>query len=247
MTAVGQYALSVVIPIHNSEAVIARTILRWKQYLVAANTEVMLVENGSNDLSWQLVQELSHDTEHAHFTILQSEKGMGNALKAGILASSGESILLSADDLPFGFDDLEQASLLDGHPPIVIGSKAHPDSQVSRSFARRMFTMGYRVMRRLVLGSKVGDTQGTIIANGAWLWGVAQSLDEPGFLFTTQLVRVAEVQGIDIVEVPVRLAADHDPKDSTVKWSDVFDMARGLARVRTSARRIAATTPREQA
>ena len=36
--------------------------------------------------------------------LLRSAKGMGNAYRAGIAASRGERVVLTADDLPFGFD-----------------------------------------------------------------------------------------------------------------------------------------------
>ena len=236
------YELSVVIPVHNSAPVLERTIERWKSYVDEQETQLLLVENGSTDSSWELARSLANDTEHVHFTLLQSPKGMGNALRAGILRSSGRRILLSADDLPFGFDDLEQAGKLSHEPAVIIGSKAHRDSQVARGLARSVFTVGYRVMRFLVLGSRVGDTQGTILADGRWLRDIAPGLDESGFLFTTQLVRVAEVQRLEIIEVPVTLYDEHDPNHSTVSWSDVVDMARGLSRVRQSAKRVARDT-----
>lgn len=232
--------LSVVIPMHNSATVIEQTIAAWRERLAHGVNEVILVENGSSDDTLMLARTAAVDTDHVRFVILQSPKGMGNALRLGILASQGERVLLSADDLPFGFDDLDGASMLDPVPMIVIGSKAHPESRVERGFARWCFTTGYRLMRLLVLGSRVGDTQGTFIVDGDWVRGVANHLDEGGFLFTTQLVVFAESEGLAIAEVPVRLIPRAAEKPSTVRWSDVMEMGRGLRRLRASERDYAA-------
>ncbi|MFE4470802.1 glycosyltransferase family 2 protein [Leifsonia sp. NPDC056824] len=228
--------LSIVIPIHNSSMVLARTIERWLDYLTHGHAEIILVENGSTDLTWALAQELARDSAHVTFQLAQSEKGMGNALRRGIELSRGDLVLLTADDLPFDFTDVEGARELDPRPPIVIGSKAHPGSRINRQAHRHLYTFGYRVFRRALLGSRVGDSQGTIIADGEWLRRYAPFLDEPGFLFTTQLIFAAELQGLPIAEVPVVLSVDHAPKPSTVRFSDAWDMGIGLLRLRRTRR-----------
>ncbi|MEY9850413.1 glycosyltransferase involved in cell wall biosynthesis [Leifsonia sp. EB41] len=230
--------LSVVVPIHNSAFVLARTIERWTAHLTEGHTEVILVENGSTDVTWELAQELARDTPHVKFVLLQSERGMGNALRAGIAASHGHRVLLTADDLPFDFGDLEEESKLDPVPSVVIGSKAHPRSEISRAVHRRLLTHVYKQLRSAILDSEVGDSQGTIIADGGWLRSVAPSVSEPGFLFTTQLIYIAELLGIDVVEVPVTLSADHAPKKSTVRLGDVWEMGAGLFRLRRQRRQI---------
>lgn len=230
--------LSIVVPIHNSSMVLARTIERWVDYLQHGHNEIILVENGSTDLTWALAQELAHDTPHVTFRLAQSEKGMGNALKRGIEMTRGHRVLLTADDLPFDFTDIEEAQKLDPQPKIIIGSKAHPESEISRRVHRNLYSYGYRLFRRAVLGSRVGDSQGTIIADGDWLRQIVEHLDEPGFLFTTQLIFVAELQGLDISEVPVVLSSDHRPKPSTVRASDAWEMGFGLLRLRRGSRKL---------
>jgi glycosyltransferase involved in cell wall biosynthesis len=227
-------SLSVVIPMHNSATVLARTIERWQDYLQVGMTEIVLVENGSTDVTWLLAQQVAIDTPHIHFVLRQSAKGMGNALREGIMVSTGDRVLLSADDLPFDFGDLEEAARISPMPPVVIGSKAHPDSQSHRAFHRGLFTFVFRGLRALILRSKVGDSQGTIVANGDWLRAIVEHLTEPGFLFTTQLIHIAESQGLDVREVPVTLSQDRAPKVSTVRWQDAWNMGVGLFRLRRS-------------
>ena len=223
---------------HNSAAVIARTLERWSAFFTSGNNELILVENGSTDLTWPLVNDLATDTAHLKIIIIQSDKGMGNALRAGIAASHGSQILLSADDLPFDFDDLEAASKLDPLPPVVIGSKAHSESRVTRARTRHIFTSSFRALRTLVLRSEVGDSQGTVLVHGDWARAMNERFTESGFLFTTQLIFAAEAQKLQIVEVPVRLSHEHQPKKSTVRWADTWRMGTGLLRLRSQAKHL---------
>jgi glycosyltransferase involved in cell wall biosynthesis len=237
--------LSIVIPLHNSSMVLARTIERWLAYLTHGHTEIILVENGSTDLTWALAQELARDTAHVRFHLAQSEKGMGNALRRGIELSSGTVVLLTADDLPFDFTDVDEARKLDPKPAIIIGSKAHPGSEINRRVHRHLYTYGYRLFRRALLSSNVGDSQGTIIADGEWVRRNAPRFTEPGFLFTTQLIFSAELQGLSIAEVPVVLSQDHAPKPSTVRISDAWDMGIGLLRLRRARRALSSQPTNE--
>ena len=223
--------LSVVIPAHNSALVLARSVERLRTYLRDVPGEILVVENGSTDATAAIARSLVTD-ESPVVRALTSPKGMGEALRAGVIASAGRRVLLTADDLPFGFDDLDGAAALPTTPAVVIGSKAHPRSTAARGSVRSLSTWGFRTLRRVILGSRVGDSQGTILVDGRWVRGMVDRLDAAGFLFSTQLCYAAELQGLDVVEVPVRLAEDHGPKASTVRMSDVWSMGVGLVGLR---------------
>jgi uncharacterized protein (TIRG00374 family) len=233
-----QPVLSVVIPAHNCGALIDDTVRRIANRLADRLSEIIVVENGSTDDTWRRCRDLEGAWNHpgASLVVLQSPKGMGNALRAGTLVSLGRSVLLTADDLPFGFDDIDAADRLLGEigelPPIIIGSKAHPDSAVNRGFIRDLLTGGFAVMRRLVLGMRTGDPQGTILMDGELARTLAAQAGEPGFLYTTELIHLAEREGIRPAEVAVRLSADHSAHPSRVSLADVWGMAIGLCRLR---------------
>lgn len=224
--------LSVVIPAHNSAAVLAKTIAMWRQRSQTGAAEVIIVENGSTDATWEIAHREAVDTPTVQFVLMQSEKGMGNALRAGIAATRGQRVLLTADDMPFGFDDLDGAAQLATEPTIVIGSKAHVDSEAGRGVKRSVTTAGFKTLRRVVLGSRIGDSQGTLLCDGEWLRRVSPSCDDSGFLFSTQIVYAAELAGKGIAEVPVRLRRSADEKESSVRLSDVWKMGAGLVSMR---------------
>jgi hypothetical protein len=158
---------------------------------------------------------------------------MGNAYRAGIAASRGDRVVLTADDLPFGFDDLDAAEGVDptAHP-VVIGSKGHPDSDVDRGLLRRVLSSGFRVLRRVVLGMRTLDPQGTFVLAGDWAREIVPRLVEPGYLVTTELCHVAERSGVRPLEVPVRLSPQHRDHRSRIAVRDVWQMAVGLLAIR---------------
>lgn len=210
-----------------------------RDHLSGSTAEIIVVENGSSDNTLAVARAHAVDTGNVTFQVLQSEKGMGNALRHGVRASSGSRVLLTADDLPFGTGDLDQYERLETKPPVVIGSKAHRDSKIDRQLIRSVSTLGFRTLRRIILGSKVGDSQGTLIVDGDWLRSMLGHFDDPGFLFSTQIVFAAEAQRLDVVEVPVTLAPDDEPTETTVRLKDVIHMGAGLLALRRRRREFA--------
>lgn len=235
VTASGTVALSYVVPAHNSTPVIAATVRELAQKLRHTASEILVVENGSTDGTLAVLHELQSNWgfDRPELRVLTSEKGLGNALRAGVVSSRGDVIVFGADDLPFGFDELDGARDVDvAAAKVVIGSKAHPSSEIQRSFARNVLSGGFRLVRRLVCGMHTGDPQGTFVLDGPWARSVVGSLCEPGFLLTTELVYLAELRGVQPVEVPVRLRANHDAHGTRVRPSDVRKMFLGLISLR---------------
>lgn len=231
--------LSVVIPAHNSGLVLESTVNSFASRLAGCAAEIIVVENGSTDDTAAIGRHLERTwtDPSIELCVLTSDKGMGNALKAGVARSRGAYVLLTADDLPFGFDDLDGADEVrtrtGSMPLLLIGSKAHSRSEVDRGVLRSVMTFGFTTLRRLVLGTRTRDPQGTFLVEGRFLRSVCESLVEPGFLFTTELDYAAELAGVAPVELPVRLSASHQAQPSRVTLSDVLTMARGLLVLRT--------------
>jgi dolichyl-phosphate beta-glucosyltransferase len=228
-------ALSYVVPAHNSTPVIAATLRELAARFRHTDAEILVVENGSTDGTAHLLDELLRDWsfDRPRLRVLTSEKGLGNALRAGVEASRGDVVVFGADDLPFGFDEVDAAAVLDvAAVKVVIGSKAHPGSAVDRSPTRFVLSRGFRLLRRVACGMRTGDPQGTFVLDGRWARTVVGSLREPGFLLTTELVYLAELQGVRPVEVPVRLREDHAAHGTRVRLADIRKMMLGTLALR---------------
>jgi glycosyltransferase involved in cell wall biosynthesis len=237
----GITTLSYIVPAHNSTDVIEGSLKELGERLAGMNAEILVVENGSSDGTAELLDRLAGEWQQdVPLRVLSTPRGLGNAFRAGILASKGDRICLTADDLPFGLEDLDTAEGFDpATNPVVIGSKAHPDSVTPRSPLRQLLTFGFTTLRRLILGMRTRDPQGSFFLDGTWAREVAPRLREEGFLFTTELTYLAERGGIRPVEIPIRLRASHQDHGSRIRLSDPLKMGVGLFALRGRHRRAA--------
>ena len=223
--------LSVVVPTRNGELVIGGTVRALAAVLTPAD-EIIVVENGSTDETASVLARLSESWDlECGLIIRHSDPGLGEALRSGVLASSGGRLLLTADDLPFGFSDLDQFKALPSEVVVAVGSKSHPGSVVSRSRLRTVQSRIFRFLRAALLQSGVGDSQGTLWVDGTWGRAFALLSREAGLMWTTELVLAAEQQGIRVEEVPVALDDRHESGSSRFRFSDAWQSVVGFIRL----------------
>lgn len=246
--------LTIIVPVHNEESIVEPTLKRLRECPLLnafSETNVILVENGSVDNSRQVVSSIEEwriwpETKGWLIGTSVSNAGIGYAYARGAelaiekgMTGRDDWLLWTACDLPFGFSDLDSfLELLSQHceSPIIIGSKAHPNSVVPRGITRKLMTLVFRFLRRLVLGMSVGDTQGTFFVRGDILKPLLESTETYNFFFTTEFCYHAVSEHLPIVEVPVRLEPQLRP--STVRpVRDGWRMMRGLLRTARRVRR----------
>jgi dolichyl-phosphate beta-glucosyltransferase len=227
------WVLSVIVPACNATSSLERTLKQLIDLPGGSPHEIVVVENGSDDGTWDLLDRLQASWGHPGTALvaLRSERGIGSAYRAGVAASTGDRVLLTADDLPFGTSDVEAVLACRAMPRFAIGSKAHPRSRVPRGLARRVATGVFRVARRIVLGLDVGDTQGTFVIDGELARSLVASTTVSGFGMTTELVALAERHGEQLIELPVVL--DDPLTPSRIRWfRDSLEMIVSLYQLR---------------
>lgn len=232
--------ISYLVPIYNEELVLADTAKAVAARLEDhPGSEVVLVENGSTDRSSQLVEELAAALSGPNVRVIaaHSAKGYGNAMRHGIDLASGELLVITAADLPFGFSDLDEALALHPRPALMIGSKAHPRSLVLVSSKRKLMSAAFRLLRRWALGLKVGDSQGTILIDLALARRVRPHLASADFFFSTELIALATRFGVEPVELPVDYSRPR-PGSTVRPVHDGLRMARAVFELRLRLRQV---------
>ncbi|MDP3278441.1 MAG: glycosyltransferase family 2 protein [Deltaproteobacteria bacterium] len=217
--------LSYVVPVHNEEPTLERNVDRLAEHLQRfPGSRVLLIENGSQDQSWELCQRLAGPrgtiTVEAY---REPNAGMGYALQRGVVeelprAEHTRWLVLTAADLPFGFTDLDGLEALlarDEYADVVVGSKAHPDSVVQTGLTRSASTLIYRGVRRLFAGMRTKDSQGTFLFRAETARDIAEQIKSRDFFWSTEFTFYAERAGLKIVEVPVVL--EEAQRASTVR------------------------------
>lgn len=94
-------SVSVVVPVYNSQGTLIELIARLSAVLseVTLSFEVILVNDGSRDQSWQVIKQLAAEHEGVHGINLMRNYGQHNALLCGIRAANNELIVTIDDDL----------------------------------------------------------------------------------------------------------------------------------------------------
>ncbi|MCB0200192.1 MAG: glycosyltransferase family 2 protein [Anaerolineae bacterium] len=94
-------SISIVVPVFNSEGTLSELVSRLKAVLpeVASEWEIILVNDGSRDQSWQSIEALIASNLTVRGINLMRNYGQHNALLAGIRAAQHEIIVTLDDDL----------------------------------------------------------------------------------------------------------------------------------------------------
>lgn len=227
--------ISYVVPTHNEEATLPGIIATISERLSRdfPGSEIIVVENGSTDGSARVAEALAKATvgsDTASVRHLTSQRGLGHAMRTGVQASVGDIVAMTGG-LAFGFSDLDGALRMEHRPPFVIGSKAHPDSQLHRSRVRRAATAGFKVLRRMLMHTTVGDSQGSFILDGATARSLFPLTVEAGYIAQAEFVALGELAGLEIVEIPVVLRTGQG-RSSVKPFKTSVEMLLGLIRIR---------------
>lgn len=94
-------SLSIVIPVYNSSEILPELTGRLGQALpqITHKFEVILVNDGSRDNSWQVIEDLMQQYDWLNGICLMRNYGQHNALLCGIRAAENEIIITMDDDL----------------------------------------------------------------------------------------------------------------------------------------------------
>jgi glycosyltransferase involved in cell wall biosynthesis len=149
-----QRSISVVTPVYNGEASIAELCRRLGEVLpqLAAEYEIILVNDGSRDRSWEVILELSSRTPNVHGLNLMRNYGQHNALLCGIREAKYDVIVTIDDDLQHPAEEIPRLlERLDEGFDVVYGAPRVEQSGVMRALASRIT----RLALRAAVGSDV--------------------------------------------------------------------------------------------
>lgn len=144
-------SLSVVTPVYNGDASVAELCRRLGEVLphIAMQHEIILVNDGSRDRSWEVISELSSRSPTVRGLNLMRNYGQHNALLCGIRAAKYNVIVTLDDDLQHPPEEIPRllARLEEGFD-VVYGAPKTEQNGVMRAIASRI--------TRLALSSAIG-------------------------------------------------------------------------------------------
>jgi glycosyltransferase involved in cell wall biosynthesis len=102
--------ISIVIPVYNEDESLPE-LCSWIQRVVQANRlsyEVILVDDGSTDRSWEIIEELRRSNPHIKGIKFQRNYGKSAALNEGFKAASGEVVITMDADMQDSPDEIPE-------------------------------------------------------------------------------------------------------------------------------------------
>lgn len=131
-------SISVVVPVYNSEASLALLVQRLVPVLEAEAPafEILLVNDGSSDRSWDVVCDLAKTELRVRGINLMRNYGQHNALLAGIRSAKHDVIITMDDDLQNPPEEIPKllAAIADGHD-VVYGAPEREQHGLIRDLA----------------------------------------------------------------------------------------------------------------
>ena len=233
--------LSVVIPAYNEAIRLPPTLERVCSYLQErfpedGGFEVIVVDDGSRDATAAVAEAWEHPA--VRVLKMGENRGKGAALRCGVLASSGERVLLCDADLSTPIEDLESLERHADRAEVVLGSRSTTGSNVTRRqpIYREMMGKTFNLLIRTLGMTALRDTQcGFKLLQGKAARELFEELTVERFAFDVELVLLAGDRGLGIAEVGVRW--ENSPSSRVDPFTDSLGMFWDVLRLRLRRRR----------
>lgn len=198
--------LSIVIPAHNEERRLPRTLEQVVAFVnqQTFDVEVLVVENGSRDSTLKIAQEYAarHPLVHAMHEPLP---GKGRAVQKGMLAATGRYRFFADADFSMPVGEISRFIPPALDVPVAIGSREAPGAvRYNEPRYRHITGRVFNTIIRLLVLHKLQDTQcgfKMFRADAAEDLFPRQRL--MGWSFDVELLYIANRHGYPIHEVPV--------------------------------------------
>jgi glycosyltransferase involved in cell wall biosynthesis len=211
--------LSIIIPIYNEERILEGAVVELCDRLVGCSFgyEVLLAENGSSDGTVAIAEALSERFAQVH-TFSVGEPNYGRALRLGIARARGAIVICEEIDLcDTEFQLRAHEMLSQGTIDMVIGSKLITGAEDERPLFRHAASEIYSALLRVTLGFRGTDTHGLKAFRKAAVGPVAARCVVDKDVFASELVIRAYREGLEVVEIPVRLREKRPPSINLVR------------------------------
>jgi dolichol-phosphate mannosyltransferase len=211
------WRLSLIIPAYNEALGICQAVREADEALaaLAADYEILIVDDGSHDATAALVAEECRRRPHVRLLRHEHNQGYGAALRTGFEAARFDRVAFTDADCQFELADLAELVPLTDSYPLAVGYRFDRQD----SWRRRFVSRSYNLIVRALFGTRVRDCDCALKVFRRE--ALARLLPETnGFFVNTEMLTKARQLGYDVMEVPVR----HRPRlhgSSSVSLGDV--------------------------
>jgi glycosyltransferase involved in cell wall biosynthesis len=215
--------LSIIIPAHNEEKRLPDTLEQIFGFLEKQSftAEVIVVENGSSDKTFELAQEVVKKNQNLH-VIQNNQRGKGLAIQRGIQEARGEYLFMCDADLSMPIDEINKFI-----PPqlqnvdIAIASREAPGAvRYHEPYYRHFTGRVFNILIRLLVLPTLQDTQcGFKCIRADVARDIFRYQTLTGWAFDVEMLFIARRHHYRIVEIPIDWYFNADSKISVLRDS----------------------------
>lgn len=225
--------LSLVIPAYNERAVISETAKTAVAVISEkfAEWELIFVNDGSTDDTLQLLQKVEND--NVHIISYAKNRGKGYAVRQGVLAAKGDLIFYTDADLAYGLEVIGSATaLLENTDADIAAGSRKLDRGAYKLYppVRRLLSHCFAFGSRIISGMKYDTQCGFKGFKREAAITVFSRCKEERFAFDFEIMLTAEMLGLNVAEIPVRIINHRESKIRMMR--DSIRMARDVLRIK---------------
>ncbi len=216
--------VEIVVPVYNEERALPgclRTLHARLRDNLPFPWRITVADNASTDRTLHVARELAEEL-HGVSVVSLDRKGKGIALRTVWAASSADIVAYMDVDLSTGLEGFLPliAPLVSGHSDLAIGSRLAHGARTLRGARRELVSRGYNALIKLTHGAQFSDsTCGFKAGRTEVVRPLLEAACDDGFFFDTELLLLAEHNGLRIHEVPVDWIEDMDTRVDIVGTS----------------------------
>jgi glycosyltransferase involved in cell wall biosynthesis len=202
--------ISLVMPAYNEEDVIEEVVRKVDSVMakIGLTYELIIVDDGSVDNTRRKLATFVNMNSYNHVKVIGYDKnvGKGYAVKTGFVHAEGEIVIFMDSDAEIDPKQLVRYIKALKNADIVVASKWHPQSKVDIPLIRRILSRGFNLLVKLLVGLKLNDTQtGLKAIRKSVFVNVFPKLNVKRYAFDVELLTLADLLGLKIVELPVNI------------------------------------------
>jgi dolichol-phosphate mannosyltransferase len=206
-----QVELSFVVPAYNEEEYIEGTLGTIDTIVMGKHLsyEIVVVNDGSADKTLAKARKYAGRNGHVRVISYAKNVGKGHAVKTGFMNAHGNVVFFTDSDMEIDLEKISDYVQALKNGDIVIASKKHTNSHVNVPLSRKILSECFNALVRILTGVPLKDTQSGLKAmKKSAFTDIFPRLAVKRYAFDVELLAVANLYGLKVVEMPVNIKLD---------------------------------------
>ena len=212
--------LCVIMPAYNEGMHIRENLLTASKIIsgFVHNYRIIVVNDGSSDNTLDEIISASKADSKISYVSYKPNQGKGKAITNGVLYANSDYTAFLDADLELNPAMLKSflKAMKDKNADIVIGSMLHKDSKLEYPLMRRIMSIGYYMVLKLLFRLEIKDTQtGIKLFRTPVIKTLTENIQTYGYAYDIEILAKANKSGCRIIEMPIELKFKRERKEKS--------------------------------